>query len=199
VLLTGESGTGKEVLARYIHEHSRRQGRLVAINCAALPEGLLESGLFGHEKGAFTGAVMQRKGEFEQAHQGTLLLDEISEMPLALQAKLLRALQEKEINPVGGNSVIRLNVRVIVTTNRDPDTIMIRGEFRQDLYFRLNVISLNLPALRDRPEDIIPLAEHFTGKYRRPGRPTRSLADNVCRYLMDYAWPGNVARAGEFH
>jgi two-component system response regulator FlrC len=192
VLLTGESGTGKEVVARYIHTHSRRTGPMVAINCAALPEGLLESELFGHEKGAFTGAVLARKGRFEQANGGTLLLDEISEMPLALQAKLLRVIQEKEIVPVGGNDSLRLDVRIIATTNRDLEREAAEGRFRQDLFYRLNVIALPLPPLRERLDDIIPLAEHFMNKYTRATRPARRLGQEIKHYLLEYPWPGNV-------
>ena len=192
IMLTGESGTGKEVVARFIHEHSGRRGPLVAINCAALPEGLLESELFGHEKGAFTGAILAHKGKFEQAAGGTLLLDEVSEMPLALQAKLLRVLQEKEISPIGGAGTIRLDVRIIATTNRDLERVTQAGEFRQDLYYRLNVIALPIPPLRERPEDIVPLAEHFLRKYHRKGRPAQRLTEDVRRWLERQSWPGNV-------
>ncbi|MCE5230756.1 sigma-54 dependent transcriptional regulator [bacterium] len=192
VLLTGESGTGKEVVARYIHRRSGRRGPFVALNCAALPEGLLESELFGHEKGAFTGAILSRKGRFEQAAGGTLLLDEISEMPLALQAKLLRVLQEKEIVPVGGNDPIKLDVRIIATTNRQLERAIADGQFRHDLYYRLNVIALPIPPLRERPEDIIPLAEYFIEKYRRPNRPAPRLAPETQSWLRENAWPGNV-------
>ena len=192
VMLTGESGTGKEVVARYIHEQSGRRGPFVAINCAALPEGLLESELFGHEKGAFTGAILARKGKFEQACGGTLLLDEISEMPLALQAKLLRVLQEKEVSPIGGNGTIKLDVRIVATSNRDLERAVANGDFRQDLYYRLNVIALPVPALRERPEDIMPLAEHFLRKFHRAGRPEQRLADEVRSFMQSNSWPGNV-------
>ena len=192
VLLTGESGTGKEVIARHIHEESGRQGGMVAVNCAALPEGLLESELFGHEKGAFTGAILSRKGRFEQAQGGTLLLDEISEMPLALQAKLLRVLQEKEICPVGGSHPIQLNVRIIATTNRDIEQAVAEGSFRQDLFYRLNVIMLPIPPLRERLEDIVPLAEYFVEKYHHPSRPEQSLSSEVIQHLRGRTWPGNV-------
>jgi DNA-binding NtrC family response regulator len=192
ILLTGESGTGKEIIARAIHRASGRRGPFVAINCAALPEGLLESELFGHEKGAFTGAILSRKGRFEQATGGTLLLDEISEMPLALQAKLLRVLQEKEISPVGADETIKLDVRVIATSNRDLDRSVAEGDFRQDLFYRLNVISLRIPALRERREDIVPLAEHFLQKYQRPDRPARRLSDTLRRHLLTQPWNGNV-------
>ncbi len=192
VLLSGESGTGKEVLARFIHRRSGRRGAFVAINCAALPEGLLESELFGHEKGAFTGAILARKGRFEQADGGTLLLDEISEMPLALQAKLLRVIQEKEIVPVGGSEPLRLDVRIIATTNRQLEQAVANGEFRQDLYYRLNVIGLPLPPLRERAEDLEPLTEFFLNKYRRPDRPPRRLAPETLPWLRAQRWPGNV-------
>ena len=192
VMLSGESGTGKEVVARFIHECSNSKGPFVAINCAALPEGLLESELFGHEKGAFTGAVLARKGRFEQANGGTLLLDEISEMPLALQAKLLRVLQEREITPIGANETIRLDVRVIATTNRDLRQEVMEHRFRQDLYYRLNVIALDIPPLRNRREDILPLAEYFLARYRRKNRPAQRLGADVRRYLLDCEWPGNV-------
>src|SRR5277367_3547485 len=166
VLITGESGTGKEVLARHIHRRSRRAGGpFVALNCAAIPDNLLESELFGHEKGAFSGAVARRVGKFEAADGGTLLLDEISEMDARLQAKLLRALQEREIDRLGGAAPARVNVRILATTNRDLPADVQRGTFREDLYFRLNVVSLRIPALRERPGDIPALAEHFCRKY----------------------------------
>jgi two-component system response regulator FlrC len=192
VLLTGESGTGKEVIARYIHVHSGRRGPFVAVNCAALPEGLLESELFGHEKGAFTGAILPRKGRFEQAQGGTLLLDEITEMPLGLQAKLLRVLQEKEVTPVGGTATIKLDARIIATTNRDLEQAVAAGDFRQDLYYRLNVITLPLPALRERTEDILPLAEFFIKKYHRAGRPEQRLGSDLREWLLNNPWTGNV-------
>ncbi len=192
VLLTGESGTGKEVIARFIHDQSGRRGSFIAVNCAALPEGLLESELFGHEKGAFTGAVLSRKGRFEQANGGTLLLDEISEMPLSLQAKLLRVIQEKEIDPIGGTGTVKVDVRIVATSNRDLDKEVAESRFRQDLYYRLNVIALPIPPLRERVEDIIPLAEFFIGKYHRAGRPGQRLGDEVRSYLQRHHWPGNV-------
>lgn len=192
ILLTGESGTGKEVLARYIHERSGRSGPYVAINCAALPEGVLESELFGHEKGAFTGAVLARKGRFEQADGGTILLDEISEIPLALQAKLLRVLQEREINPIGSDATVKLDIRVIATTNRDLEAYVEEGHFRQDLYYRLNVIAIDLPPLRERPGDIQRLAEYFVERYRRPNRPAARLSAEAKDFLMRHAWMGNV-------
>lgn len=192
VLLTGESGTGKEVVARYIHEESKRGGEFVAVNCAALPESLLESELFGHEKGSFTGATISRRGRVEQAHGGTLLLDEISEMPLALQAKLLRVIQEKEVTPIGSEQSMKIDVRVIATSNRDLEKAVEEGDFRQDLYYRLNVISICLPPLRERREDIFKLADHFLGKYHRSDRPEQCFTDEVKRYMLEHQWPGNV-------
>src|SRR3954454_20842760 len=166
ILITGESGTGKEVLARHLHARSnRREKPFVSVNCAAIPENLLESELFGHEKGAFTGAVARRVGKFEEASGGTLLLDEISEMHPRLQAKLLRAIQEREIDRVGGTHPIKIDIRLIATSNRDMQEEVKKGTFREDLFFRLNVMSLELPPLRDRPGDIPVLAEHFANKY----------------------------------
>lgn len=194
VLITGESGTGKELLARYIHEQSpRASGPFVAINCAALPEGLLESELFGYERGSFTGAVSQKKGKFELAHGGTILLDEISEMPLALQAKLLRVLQEGEVDRLGGLRPIPVDVRPIATSNRDLPELIRQGKFREDLYFRLNVVHLKLPPLRERPEDIPLLAEYFLEKYsRQNGKPLEGFIPEALRRLTEYPWPGNV-------
>src|SRR5690242_14671765 len=166
ILITGESGTGKEVLARFIHGKSRRASRpMISVNCAAIPENLLESELFGHEKGAFTGAVARRVGKFEEANGGTLLLDEISEMDLRLQAKLLRAIQEREIDRVGGTAPIKVDIRILATTNRDLEAEVRAGRFREDLFFRLNVVNLRMPPLRERPLDLEPLAEHFIKKY----------------------------------
>lgn len=192
VLLSGESGTGKEVVARELHRASGRRGPFVAVNCAALPEGLLESELFGHEKGAFTGALLSRKGRFEQAQGGTLLLDEISEMPLALQAKLLRVLQEKEVTPVGSAETVRLDVRVVATTNRNLRQAVEDGTFRQDLFYRLNVIAIELPPLRERPEDIVPLAQAMLRRHSRPGRPACRFSPDALRHLVSMSWPGNV-------
>jgi DNA-binding NtrC family response regulator len=194
VLITGESGTGKEVLARHIHHRSRRAaGPFVALNCAAIPENLLESELFGHEKGAFSGALARRVGKFEAADGGTLLLDEISEMEVRLQAKLLRALQEREIDRVGGSAPVRVNVRILATSNRDLPAEVARGGFREDLYFRLNVVSLRIPALRERPGDIPPLAEHFARRYAEVnGLPPRPLTAEALRLLATHAWRGNV-------
>jgi DNA-binding NtrC family response regulator len=166
VLLTGPSGTGKEVLARHIHRRSKRAaGAFVAVNCAAIPDNLLESELFGHEKGAFSGATARRIGKFEAADGGTLLLDEVSEMEVRLQAKLLRVLQEREIDRLGGSAPLRVNVRILATTNRDLPAEVARGNFREDLYFRLNVVNLEIPPLADRRGDIFPLAEHFSRRY----------------------------------
>ena len=194
VLVHGESGTGKEVIARYIHRKSpRASGPFVAVNCAAIPEQLLESELFGHERGAFSGALVQRIGKLEAAQNGTILLDEISEIDRRLQAKLLRALQEREIDRIGGRAPVRLNVRIIATTNRDLAKEVARQTFREDLYFRLNVVSVHLPSLRDRPQDIPALAEHFVEKYRwEGGRLPRQLSPAAVGVLMDHDWPGNV-------
>jgi len=193
VLLTGESGTGKEVFARYIHEQSARaKGPFVAINCAAIPDNLLEATLFGYEKGAFTGAQTAQAGKFEQASGGTLLLDEISEMPLALQAKLLRVLQEREVERVGGKKPVALDIRVLATSNRDMALEVRDGGFREDLYYRLNVFPLQIPALRERRGDILPLARHFlTVHGGRQARPAR-LAAAAEAILAAAAWPGNV-------
>lgn len=200
VLIQGESGTGKEVVARYIHQHSGRQnGTFVALNCAALPEGLLESELFGHEKGAFTGAILARKGKFELAHRGTLLLDEVSEMPLVLQAKLLRALQEREIDPIGSQRPVALDVRVIATTNRDLDRFVAEGNFREDLYYRLQVITLCLPPLRERRDDILPLAEFFVRRICRVNRrPRKRLGAAMRQFLFEQPWRGNVRELENF-
>jgi DNA-binding NtrC family response regulator len=194
LLITGESGTGKEVLARHIHAQSRRaRGAFVALNCAALPETLLESELFGHEKGAFSGAVAARKGKFEQADGGTLLLDEIGEMDPRLQAKLLRVIQEREVDRLGGSAPVKVDVRLLAATHRDLAADVARGRFREDLYFRLNVLALHLPPLRDRPADILPLAEHFARRYARAnGVPARPLSAHARAALLAHAWPGNV-------
>lgn len=194
VLICGESGTGKEVLARHIHRRSRRAaGPFVALNCAAIPENLLESELFGHEKGAFSGALARRIGKFEAADAGTLLLDEISEMDGRLQAKLLRALQEREIDRLGGNAPVKVNVRILATTNRDLPAEVRVGRFREDLYFRLNVVSLCIPSLRERPGDIAPLADHFARKYAEVnGLPLRPLSPDAALRLVAHTWQGNV-------
>lgn len=194
VLITGESGTGKEVFARHIHRRSRRAaGPFVAVNCAAIPEHLLESELFGHEKGAFSGAIARRIGRFEQAASGTLLLDEIGEMDLRLQAKLLRAIQEREIDRVGGTAPVRVNTRILAATNRDLEQAAAEGRFRQDLYFRLNVVNLALPPLRDRPRDIAVLAQHFAAKYAElNGLPERRVGPDALAALAGHGWPGNI-------
>ncbi|MFZ1414463.1 MAG: sigma-54 dependent transcriptional regulator [Defluviicoccus sp.] len=194
VLIVGASGTGKEVMARYLHGRSKRAAEpFVAINCAAIPDALLESELFGHEKGAFTGAIARRTGRFEEAHGGTLLLDEVSEMDPRLQAKLLRAVQEREITRVGGNQTIRINVRLLATSNRNLEACVRDGSFREDLYFRLNVVSLRLPPLAERPRDIPLLAAHFIAKYAElNGAEARHLSPQAERLLLGYPWPGNV-------
>jgi DNA-binding NtrC family response regulator len=194
VLLQGESGTGKELFARAIHDASdRRDKPFIKLNCAALPEGLIESALFGHEKGAFTGAIKRVEGAFERAHRGTLLLDEISEMRLDLQAKLLRVLQEREFERVGGTSSINVDVRIIATTNRDLATFSAQGQFRQDLFFRLSVIPISLPPLRERPEDIPLLASRFAMRTSAEmGKNVRGLAAETLAMLQQYDWPGNV-------
>jgi two-component system, response regulator FlrC len=194
VLITGESGTGKEVLARHIHRRSRRSGGpFIALNCAAIPDNLLESELFGHEKGAFSGAVARRIGKFEAADGGTLLLDEVSEMDVRLQAKLLRALQEREIDRLGGSAPVRVNVRILATSNRDLPTEVQRGAFREDLFFRLNVVSLRIPSLRERPGDIAALADHFARHYAEVnGVPFRPLSREALLRLTSHTWRGNV-------
>lgn len=193
-LLCGSSGTGKERLAAFIHEHSpRRGGPLVAVNCASLPEGLLESELFGHEKGAFTGADQRREGRFQQAHGGTLLLDEITEMAVDLQAKFLRVLQEGVVDRVGGHRPESVNVRVLATTNRDPETAVTAGQLREDLLYRLSVVRVRLPDLAQRSEDIPVLAEHFVHLYaHRYGRAIEGLDPAARDYLHKQSWPGNV-------
>ncbi|HEY7425744.1 MAG TPA: sigma-54 dependent transcriptional regulator [Gemmataceae bacterium] len=194
VLIEGETGTGKEQVARAIHDASSalRSGPFVAINCAALPETLLESELFGHEKGSFTGAVSQRKGRFEQADGGTLFLDEVGDIPLPMQAKLLRVLQERCFERVGGTTSIEVDVRVIAATNRGLPALVKKGKFREDLYYRLNVVKIDLPPLRDRPEDIPLLATHFAGKHARPGESPRTFAPEAMEKLLNHSWPGNI-------
>ncbi|MDX9700500.1 MAG: sigma-54 dependent transcriptional regulator [Rhodocyclaceae bacterium] len=193
VLLTGESGTGKEVFARYIHTHSpRSKGPFVAINCAAIPENLLEATLFGYEKGSFTGAQSAQAGKFEQADGGTILLDEISEMPLGLQAKLLRVLQEREVERVGGKKSVALDIRVLATSNRDMAAEVTAGHFREDLYYRLNVFPLEIPALRERPGDILPLARHFLQSHGERLRRQAVLDADAEQLLVTHNWPGNV-------
>ena len=194
VLLSGESGTGKELVARAIHQHSlRATGPWVALNCAAIPELLLESELFGHERGAFTGASERKLGSFEEASGGTLFLDEAGELPLAVQAKLLRALQEREIRRLGGRESIAVDVRIIAATNKNLEAAIASGEFREDLYYRLNVIHLHLPPLRARREDIPLLAQYFLLRYRRDlERPVGGLAPEALEALLTHTWPGNV-------
>ena len=194
VLVTGESGTGKEMMARFLHRHSRRaNGPFVAVNCAAIPDNLLESELFGHERGAFTGAVGRRVGKFEEAHGGTLLLDEISEMEPRLQAKLLRAIQEREIDRVGGGKPVPVDLRLIATSNRDLDRAAAEGAFREDLLFRLSVLTLRLPPLRERPQDIAALARHLAAKLARAnGLPERPLGESAIARLRVQSWRGNV-------
>ncbi|GFO60606.1 sigma-54-dependent Fis family transcriptional regulator [Geomonas silvestris] len=194
ILIGGESGTGKELVARAIHQLSRRRGGpLIKVNCAALPENLLESELFGYEKGAFTGALRERKGKFEQAQNGTIFLDEIGEMPLAAQAKLLRVLQERTVERIGGTREISVDVRVVAATNRDLAREVALGNFRQDLFYRLNVIPVQLPPLRERLEDIVPLAERFVAGFAaQMGRPALVLTAEAQRLLSCYDYPGNV-------
>jgi DNA-binding NtrC family response regulator len=194
ILITGESGTGKEVVARHIHRKSNRADRpFISVNCAAIPDNLLESELFGHEKGSFTGAIARRIGKFEEADGGTLLLDEISEMEVRLQAKLLRALQERVIDRVGGGKPVRVNIRVIATSNRDLVQAVKDGTFREDLLYRLNVLNLRLPPLRERPADVTALAQFFNRKYAEAnGVPARSLSDGARRVLASHSWRGNV-------
>ncbi|MCE9846598.1 lateral flagellar response regulator transcription factor LafK [Aeromonas allosaccharophila] len=191
ILIGGESGTGKERLARYIHDMSVRSEKpFVAINCAAIPEAMLESILFGHNKGAFTGATSAQPGKFELAQGGTLLLDEISELPLNLQAKLLRVLQEKEVERLGSNQTIALDVRIIAASNKDLRTLVADGLFREDLFYRLDVLPMSWPALRERPDDIIPLANYFIERYA--SQQGYSLSEQACQLLLSYDWPGNV-------
>lgn len=194
VLITGESGTGKEVIARHIHTHSKRSKKpFISVNCAAIPENLLESELFGHEKGAFTGAVARRIGKFEEASGGTLLLDEISEMHPRLQAKLLRAIQERVVDRVGGTQPVKVDIRIIATSNRDLMKSAKNGEFREDLYYRLNVVNLHLPGLRERPKDILALAKYFIKKYTELNNfPMKRLTDQSILAIEGYSWPGNV-------
>ncbi len=193
VMITGESGTGKEVFARYIHDRSgRRDGPFVAINCAAIPENMLEAVLFGYEKGAFTGAYQSRAGKFEQAQGGTLLLDEISEMDLGLQAKLLRVLQEREVERLGGKETIGLDVRVLATSNRVMREEVAAGRFREDLFYRLNVFPLHLRPLRERRADILPLAQRLIARHTPAGRPVPELCPEAEARLLAHAWPGNV-------
>lgn len=194
IMITGESGTGKEVMARYVHSKSRRANKpFVSVNCAAIPENLLESELFGHEKGSFTGAIARRIGKFEEADGGTLFLDEISEMDVRLQSKLLRAIQEREIDRVGGTGPVKVNLRILATSNRDLQEEIREGRFREDLHFRLNVVNLNIPALRERPEDIRVLCKHFAKKYAEFNAiDEKEVSDEAMQVLINHSWSGNV-------
>lgn len=193
VLITGETGTGKELMARYVHRFSATpDAPFVAVNCAAIPESMLESILFGHERGAFTGAVSAQPGKFEQANGGTLLLDEVGELPLALQAKLLRVLQEQRVERLGGRREIELDVRIIAATNRDLQAEVAAGRFRADLMFRLDVLALHIPPLRDRPEDVLPLAQALLAKHAPQDAGRELLTAEACRLLLQHDWPGNV-------
>src|ERR1700744_1393112 len=194
ILITGESGVGKEVMARYVHRKSRRAARpFISVNCAAIPENLLESELFGHEKGGFTGAVARRIGKFEEANGGPLLLDKIGEMSARLQAKLLRAIQEREIDRVGGMKPVKVDILILATSNRDLSEAVKNGTFREDLLYRLNVVNLRLPPLRERPGDILAMAEHFGRKYAvANGMPERPLSMLARQRLLTHRWPGNV-------
>jgi two-component system response regulator AtoC len=194
VLVIGKTGTGKEVIARAIHHQSpRRKKFFIATSCAALPESLLESELFGHEKGSFTGAIERKKGKFEAADKGTLFLDEIGEINANTQIHLLRALEEKKITRVGGNEEIDVDVRVIAATNRDLKNMVERGAFREDLYYRLNVVTIDLPPLKDRMEDILPLAEHFLKKYAQENNKSiKKFSPELVEFMLNYSWPGNV-------
>jgi len=193
VLIAGESGTGKEVLARFIHRNSPRAGRpFIAVNCAAIPENMLEAMLFGHERGAFTGAHASHTGKFEQAQHGTLLLDEVTEMPLGLQAKLLRVLQEREVERLGGRVPVALDVRVLATTNRNLRAEVSAGRFREDLYYRLNVFPLSTTPLRERRDDVLPLAMRLLTSRCRPGERIPAISADAAHLLLTYSWPGNV-------
>jgi two-component system response regulator AtoC len=193
VLITGESGTGKEVVARAIHHHSGRTGLFLPINCSALAENLLESELFGHEKGSFTGAVARKEGKFELAHEGTLFLDELGDMPASLQAKLLRVLQEGAFERVGGTQILYSDARIVAATSRDLGRMIEEGGFREDLYYRLDVVPIHLPPLRERMQDLPALTEHLLKKInKRQHTKIRHIADKAWRRLKDYAWPGNI-------
>jgi formate hydrogenlyase transcriptional activator len=194
VLILGETGTGKELVARAIHDNSTRKGKtMIKVNCAALPVNLIESELFGHERGSFTGATDRRLGKFEQAHYSTLFLDEIGELPLELQVKLLRVLQEKEIERIGGQNTIHVNVRIIAATNRDLEKEVQEGRFRADLYYRLNIFPISLPSLRSRRDDIPLLASHFIQKLsKKIGTKISTVSKQVLEQIMNYDWPGNI-------
>ncbi len=192
VLIEGETGTGKERLAAAIHRASRRPGHLVAVNASAVPESLLESELFGHEKGSFTGAVGQRKGRFELAHQGTLFLDEIGDVPASMQARLLRVLQDRQFERVGGTETLQVDVRIVAATNRSLHQMVKKGTFREDLFYRINVVKIDLPPLRERLEDVPLLAEHFACRYAHPDEPRKSFSPRAIEVLLSYSWPGNI-------
>jgi DNA-binding NtrC family response regulator len=194
ILLTGESGTGKELVARALHSESgRADGPFIAINCTAVPANLLESELFGHVRGAFTDAKTSRKGLFERANKGTVLLDEIGEMPMEMQPKLLRVLQERNVRPVGGGVEIPFDTRILAATNRDLETDVEEGRFREDLYYRLNVVEIHVPPLRARGNDILLLAQHFVEEIgERMGKPVKGISSDAAKRLLDYDWPGNV-------
>ena len=200
VLVTGESGTGKELLVRALHANSHRAGKpFVPVNCGAIPRELLESELFGHEKGAFTSAIRTRQGRFELAEGGTIFLDEIGDMDLSLQVKILRALQEKEFERVGGGKTLKADVRIVAATNRDLEVEVQAGRFREDLYYRLNVIPLHLPPLRERGEDVLLLADHFLRRFcRQKCRPTLTLSEEAKRLVLGYPWQGNVRELENF-
>lgn len=193
VLLYGESGTGKELIAKAIHYMSQRsKGPFIRFNCASIPEGLLESELFGHEKGAFTGAITARKGRFELACGGTLLLDEVGDLPITLQPKILRVLQEKDFERVGGERTIKVDVRLIAATSRNLEELVSKNKFREDLYYRLNVVPIFMPTLKERKEDILPLTEHFLNRFNEENKKNVSISPEALRILLDYNWPGNV-------
>jgi transcriptional regulator with PAS, ATPase and Fis domain len=194
VMLLGESGSGKELVARAIHYNSARRNRpFTAINCAAIPEALFENELFGHDPGAFTGAVGKRQGLFEISDGGTLFLDEIADLPMSMQSKLLRVLQDREVRRIGGKESIHVDVRIITATNKDPEREVENGAFREDLFYRLNVVTIDLPPLRERREDIVPLIEHHLEKFSTEfGRPVRSVSPEAMRLLIEHRWPGNV-------
>ena len=193
VLILGETGTGKDVIARFLHDVGNGSKPFIPINCAALSESLIESELFGHKKGAFTDAKADKKGKFELANGGTLFLDEVGAMPLKLQAKLLRVVQDREVTPIGSSEPVKINTRILYATNRNLNEAVEKGEFRQDLYYRLDVIKLNLPALRDRGEDILLLAEHFTSFFcKKHKKPIQHLSTGTKKQLLDHIWPGNV-------
>ncbi|MGA1527422.1 MAG: sigma-54 interaction domain-containing protein, partial [Burkholderiaceae bacterium] len=193
VLVIGESGTGKELVARALHDHSQRAAkRFVPVNCGAIPKDLIESELFGHRKGAFTGAISDRMGRFELAQDGTLFLDEIGDLPLDMQVKLLRVLQERSVDPIGSNKPVDINVRVVAATHKDLETEVQAGRFREDLYYRLNVLPVTTPPLRERPEDIAALCEHFAKVHANPNKLPVELSERLMEELLSYPWPGNI-------